>query len=226
MGTWARASGLTTALACPPSTVMPKVNRERDSSAFFGTELHAWKAGGEPTERVAAWLARQRTIRVPGDLWPGGRHEVLLWLTTRSCGLADRGVENRDLFPHNWTAGEADWITLEGLIPWVDDLKTGAWEPGTPRPQLLFYALVLSEVTGSDVMVSVTHWPRYPLGEPPRRETRVFTRPELAKFRTHLENRRDLGKSLAPGDYCKFCDARPGCPAWTAGGLLPAPGYA
>lgn len=198
-------------MACPASTVLPRGEDTQSPAARFGTELHAWKAGAEPTETVAKWLSHQD----PGlreVLWPGGRHEVLLGYkppryTMAYSGTKEENAVERAKLSDDWVAGEADWIT-EFPVPWVDDLKTGQY-PGDPDtlPQLKFYAWILALESGEpEILVSITHWPRYPLGTPPCRVTRILSSADLASWARGLE--RPATFPALPGPHCHYCRCR------------------
>lgn len=239
MPPWTRASELARTLACPGSTRLPRTERPRGHEANFGTELHAWKAGAPPTPRVAAWLEVQPDPDPRATLWPGGEHEVLVWadppnendscvitrpFAGRFAGPAAERDAKRAILPGTAVAGEIDWWTLDAPVPWVDDLKTGGYEPGTPRPQLYLYALAAAYLTDADaVQISVTWWPRYPLGTPPTRECRMYTRNFLEHRWNDVAHARRSRDILNVGEWCKFCPSRPHCPRWTPAGLLEIP---
>lgn len=221
MAPWTRASELHRSVRCPASAVLPRGPDRPNAAADFGTEVHAYVSGGEPTARVRAWLDRQGVGDVRGVYWPGGAHDVLLGLATAHHeGVAGsyQVKADRDVFratlPADYVAGEADWLSLDGPVPWVDDLKTG-WHPGEPTgmEQTKFYglaALRASPGAPSAVMLSITHWPADG-AQPPLRVTRLATREGLEQWwegEVVPAARLALGPTTptpTPGEHCYFC---------------------
>lgn len=219
---WTRASELARAIACPASVVLPRVPDLGSRAAAFGTELHAWKAGGAPSKSVTTWLTHQEPKWLNREvMWPGGQHEVLLGVSEhdarRYAGTKEQNAYERSLWNHTWVAGEADWVQWD--LPWVTDLKTG-WHPGRPSlvVQLRTYGLAVARVLQEPVvLLSIDHWPRYPLGTPPTRVTEPVLRADLETWWTEVveparveadydpATTTDLDKH--PGAHCKFCRA-------------------
>jgi hypothetical protein len=124
----------------------------------------------------------------------------------------------------NWITGSIDWLDWgdRRCMAHIDDLKTGRWltNPATSK-QLRSYALLPWLLAGRpmnwDGIVSITHWPRYPLHALPTRTSHVLSAFDLME---HLE---DLAWAVShpdevnPGhDACMFCPCRVNCPAWAS----------
>lgn len=219
--TWTRASELHRSLHCPASTVLGRKPDEGGAAASFGTAVHAWVSGAEPSPAVADWIARQpvNPATVRNVFWPGGMHDVLLAVPTGDAvadwkmlaGDRDWRQQVRAGLDQKWVAGEADWVSLDGPIPHVDDLKTG-WDPGPPHivDQLWLYALVIQAVTEAPaVQISITHWPADGK-QPPIRSGKILGANDLDHWygRTLVPAARlATGPSppTIPGDWCRFC---------------------
>lgn len=79
---------------------------------------------------------------------------------------------------HTWVTGTIDWY--EAGTPRIDDLKTGAFPVwAKDSRQLRTYALVPWVQAGCpfhwEIRVSITQWPRYPLGGQPQRHWHTLT---------------------------------------------------
>lgn len=217
---WASPSSLDRAVACPASCVLPRVKQEKDTpSQAWGHEVHAWKAGEEPTKRVAKWAEENYQPGILGMLWPGGRHEVIF--------LEHEGkVTELSKFPevraNPWDMYFiADWIRDDGFIPHIDDLKTGRLMPES-KTQLFGYAWAFNQVRHFDeVLASYTHWPRYPKGAPPARDTRLLSSDEVEAWHNsvvvparRLAQGPGAASDVRPGQHCRYCNSKPYCPAW------------
>lgn len=137
--------------------------------------------------------------------------------------LADWWKKGAD--PREWLTGSIDWLHWGTCktVAWVDDLKTGRWitAPKDSR-QLRSYLLVPWVRAGMRLdwegVVSVTHWPRYPLSAPPRRiRPARFTGLDMME---HLDDLRwavsHPDETNATEEWCRYCPARSGCEAvWT-----------
>lgn len=214
---WTRASALTRALNCPASVYLPQTDRPVGDAARWGTEVHAAKAGLPPTPRVSRWLALQAPFRTPAEVWPGGRHEVGLGLLVAKGRVDTRWVgpaEERHRLGPDWVTGCADWLSEDGILPWVDDLKTGI-PPDPPTDQLLFYAAAaFGPIPSTPIQLSITHWPRYPLGAAPTRVSVIADPEEFEVFTGRLIEAKTLVEARAPaspGPWCRWCPCT-GCP--------------
>lgn len=234
---WSRASELERAILCPGSAHLPRTPDTRDkTAATWGTNVHAWKETGEWWENSLVTRRRQAALDAAdltrASLWPGlTGHEVSLALNT-----SDKEVltfaghpEIRDSwkkgFDYAWLTGTADYIGDVLGTPWIDDLKTGKEVPEDPWElwQLKFYAtcVILLNPDATEVLTSITHWPRYPADDPPRR---IWSRPipraevlgttlaELEQGRRNVEASKTR-LQVYPGPQCTYCPAVAGCPA-------------
>lgn len=244
VGSWATASELDRKLVCPAASVLPVDEGTRGEGALWGTSMHHWKATGELFEgltergRGKKYRPRVDVLRdnsLPREvLWPGGEHEVS-YVHGSVSGRSSPHVNNvgrvlgyldRESLPRTTTKGTCDWETSLGPAAlWQDDLKTGRmeWERAKPseRAQLLFYAYCGALWHGlprsEDVMVSVTHWPKYPRENPPTRVTELIPVDRLLRFGTQLEEARQLAAKpgaadlTVPGEHCTFCKSKNYC---------------
>lgn len=214
---WARASSLTRALNCPASVWDRSFVPERPSgpAAEWGHTVHRWKATGElpehPTER--RWFFQHDLFWPRTELWPGGTHEVGLALkvgrTRIEAAWMGPEADRWDLGP-DWVTGAGDWVSDEGILPQVDDLKTGKEIEPPPTDQTLLYSDAYARVlkTDSDVLNSITHWTRYPLGKGPVRSTALVVVDERREFEERLvraKARADARDPANPGPWCKYC---------------------
>lgn len=132
----------------------------------------------------------------------------------------DRDAWKKSFNANHYLTGTIDWLQLgnEETLPWVDDLKTGRWpvDPKTSK-QLLSYLLVPWTLAGSPLIgwegvVSITQWPKYPLGKLPKRSSHRVSGLELAE---HLEDLRwamnspDVANPTE--EHCRFCPCRTNC---------------
>lgn len=140
-------------------------------------------------------------------------------LHLREYGPADPWKAQFD--PRTHLTGSIDWVDLGGdETAYVDDLKTGRWPVhAETSKQLRSYALVpwiLMGMPGAwDGLVSITQWPKYPLAGKPMRTYYTLTSEDLME---HLEAVRWAMASpdevKRDEDACRFCNAKPNCPAW------------
>lgn len=239
---WARASESDRNLVCPGPLVIPRREQksERSKEALaWGQMVHAWKATGEI--RGEKGYEKHARLFDPGhvnreELWPStGRHEVALARNTctKSAGSLENGSDKeRDEWKasHNelWEVGTADYVGEIFGDLWVDDLKTGSWPPTPPGEslQIRWYALVAARVRGyeGNVVVSITHWPRYPKGRQPVRYWDHVTQRQLEELENRLGALNSLLRSgaervkerLNPGqEQCQFCPSALNCDeAW------------
>lgn len=158
--------------------------------------------------------------------WPvggGGKHEVTfaLELFTLELRLHEGLREEADPWKaayygkSEWLTGTIDW--LDGT--WVDDLKTGREVDVTTSKQLRSYALVpwmlRRRPPGYAGLVSITHWPRYPLTSTPTRTWDVVEGPELKRHLEALRYSATHPRETNPTeDACRFCECKAACPEW------------
>lgn len=237
---WARASELDRLLNCPASGHLPRLafpSESRDSAAEWGTAVHGWKEGRPMPEKWrAVWKRRETALAGAGltveDLWPGGTHEIPVALTSvggvvRVMRALEHGHGTGNVWkaaqPPEYVTGSLDFLGEQYGTPWVDDLKTGREVPEDPLAlnQMRFYATAALYLTHApEVLVSLTHWPRYPADGLPRRgEYAVWTRDDARAFTERLETARlDYEFSRAtepdarPGDHCLYCPCAYVCP--------------
>lgn len=195
------------------------------SSAEWGKEVHAFKEGEEPTPRVKKWYEEHYIPGYKEMLWPGGEHEAVFWEQGGKVEKLDRrpSFPERDLWPQDGMFFSMDWVNLhDGPAPWVDDLKTGMMPSSWTQLKAYSWALYQHYPWIKANLASYTNWTRYPLGGDAVREAKTFTRDEIESWydKTVVPARRlALGpnaKTLVnPGSHCRWCRAKPNCPAWT-----------
>lgn len=234
---WTRASELERAILCPGSAHLPRTPDNRDKTAAnWGTNVHAWKETGKWWEDTLVTRRRQAALDAADltreSLWPGSTgHEVSLALrsSVRTVESYVGPAAERDAwkksFDSNWLTGTADYIGEVLGTPWIDDLKTGREVPEDPWElwQLRFYAVcvMILNPDATEVLTSITHWPRYPADSPPRRLwSKPIPRAEVLGTTLGLleHGRRNVEASkkqlrVFPGPQCQWCPASVGCPA-------------
>jgi hypothetical protein len=214
-------------------------------AAAWGTKVHSWVETGQlPEGRDGA--AIQKRINAAqvsrARLWPEeGEHELALALDVTSGTVARcvvpagrDGREYKDAwkaaFDDRWLVGSIDFgMELLGR-PWVDDLKTGrevTWKKHAAQQSA--YCLMYSLDRYGEVRDSrstVTHWPKYPIHNPPRRFGSDLSVDYLNDFLYRLRMLRDdvltlrststagedISAGLSYGAHCRFCPSRSHCP--------------
>lgn len=191
--------------------------------------MHTWKETGEVSDRIEKKLL----LSGVGDedrerWWPApGQHEVtfsikidtgelIFWggVSGSDHDYGYTGDEWKKTFdPQKFLTGTIDY--LDGTH--VDDLKTG-W-PVDPKTsgQLRSYALVpwllRKRPPSYRGLVSITHFPRYPLAARPTRTWATVTGAELALHLDELSWALSNPTIIKPSDdACRFCPSRPNCP--------------
>lgn len=211
-------------------------------AAEWGTAVHKWKETGEfPEGRIATTLRKKiKESEVTREFyWSGGIHEVPLAYNVitgaaRALVLPLAG-EAKDRwkasYGDEWITGTADYVGLLLEAPWVDDLKTGRKvEYVDYRYQQGFYTMVwalsqLGELV--EARSTITHWPKYPIPEKPRRFGTVLTpdffselqgrlktlREDVMKLRELEESgrRESVVARLSDGPQCQYCPSRLAC---------------
>lgn len=239
---FARASELDRLLACPGSLVLPKeeVKSERaKEAAEYGELVHYWKETGEIGKGRGGTTLKKKLIEgVDRDaLWIEGLHEVPLAynvLTGESRAMVlPLSKDKRDLwkatFGDEWLTGTADYVGLLLEKPWVDDLKTGRQVDYIDhRYQQAFYALVwtlfqMGELT--QCRSTITHWPKYPIKNKPRRFGTVLEpdffldfqvklkqlREDVMRMKDKQERGLEIWGHLSDGPQCKYCPSKLAC---------------
>lgn len=237
-----RASSTDRGLICPASLVRPKTaqrSEAADKAAGWGNLVHGWKETGDTKENktlnkklAASGVNREKLWPVSGDTHG---HEATFSIDLETLQLRiwspERSKYSRDHWKrrhprHRFLTGSIDWLSeirrgdAAHTLPWVDDLKTGNWPVYAGRSlQLRSYALVpwILNNCDTDVWVSITQWPRYPLRGKPRRNWRLLKSVELAK---HLQRLRwAVGNpevARPTKDGCMFCECKPDCAEYAA----------
>lgn len=230
-----RASESDRGLLCPASLVREKTGPRSinaDKAANWGTLCHLWKETGdtENNKTLAKKLLRSGTNRE--SLWPKASdshgHECTFSIHLESLQLrvwTPKGSKYpRDHWkrrhPRNtYLTGSIDWlskVSRKGLpeLPWVDDLKTGYPVIAKRSKQLRSYALVpwVMGDCATDVWVSITNWPKYPLAGKPKRNWHLLKSADLAAHWQKLKwtiNNTHIAKPS--DDACRFCLCKPDC---------------
>jgi hypothetical protein len=240
---FARASELDRLLACPGSLVLPRTNEKSEravQAAEWGTRCHFWKETGEFGVGREA-LTLKKKVENSGvrreELWSQGLHEVPLAYNVetgeaRALVVPLHPEEKgswKTAFGDSWVTGTADYVgfILDG--PWVDDLKTGRKvEYVDHRFQQAFYVMTwgLSQLRElRPGRSTLTHWPKYPLGEKPRRFGTVLEPGFFQEFQDRLRNLyrdwkklkekgdtgMDITGHLQDGGHCLYCPSKPSC---------------
>lgn len=231
-----RASDSDRALVCPASLVLPKRAERSDKAnraADWGTLVHAWKETGDdgssPTLRKKLLLSSIDRE----ELWPtiggkGGRHEVTFSINLETLQLRIWSPEGSAFGRDHWKrrhpankylTGTIDYLSRRNkgqrLLPWVDDLKTGTWPVSAKySKQLKSYALVpwILGNCETDVLASITQWPKYKLSGKPKRNFHVLTSADLVKHLHKIRwavNNTSLVYPTKSG--CMFCPCKPDC---------------
>ncbi len=236
---WSSPSRLDQSIGCPASCVLPKAPDVESSSAQWGHEVHAWKDGKPPTKRLEKWLAEGGyPANIRETLWPGGEHEVILWANP------DGHVERLYELPEDRSKVDKwsmfyiiDWMAEDGLVPHLDDLKTGRFPPASATQNWAYaWAYLRWRKHVDQVLVSVTHWPRYPKGNQPTRvKSELLDREQVMAWwgGVVIPAQRLAQGPLAPYDYrpdpepdgmtlaaewpnangyCRWCRSKPHCP--------------
>lgn len=231
-----RASSTDRAIICPASLVRPQSGERSKASikaADWGTLVHNWKETGDTrgNKTLNKKLAASGIDRA--RLWPtiGDSHghettfsicletlQLRIWSSSGSKYSRDHWKRRHP--KRSYLTGSIDWLSTVSRkdlpeLPWVDDLKTGAW-PISARTsaQLRSYALVPWVLSGcdTDVWVSITQWPKYRLDCRPKRNWHLLKSVDLAK---HVQKLRwatsNTSKAIPTEDGCKFCLSKPNC---------------
>lgn len=228
------ASGLTRALACPTSCVLPQVTAPSSPWAESGRALHAYveaiARGATPAEaaqRVPPEL-RDTALALDTDNWPvdlqaGWRPEVavLYDMDKDAAEVLDAAARSYGHRGRNAIVGTADLVRVHDGTVYVIDVKTGrGW---LPRPsesgQLRALALAFARVYGVDA-AEVGHLRVDTSDGHAWLDLESLDALELATVREQLLEAREAVEAevVAPkeGQWCRYCPAFPVCPAKAA----------
>lgn len=227
------ASGLTRALACPTSCVLPQVTAPPSPWSESGRALHAYveaiakgKTPVEAAELVPEPL-RNTALALDTDNWPvdvsaGWRSEVAVEynLDTDDAQMIDARGRSYGLGTEAQLYGTADLVRVHGSTVYVVDVKTGrGW---LPRPsesgQLRFLALAFARVYACE-SAEVGHL-RVDGDGRAWLDLDTLDAFELATVRDQLLEARAAvtARVVAPkeGQWCRYCPAFTVCPAKAA----------
>ena len=236
---WTRASELDRSLRCVGSKLIPP-QRMLSSGVLkagaWGTFVHHWKETGNLLTKSEYYDSFKSTFEkkiLPSrdELWPiNGEHEVSYAYNCENGTVARyTGAPNEWKDSHNsqWVCGTNDYEREEDgwgeKLFWIDDLKTGGTfnTPPSECLQLYFYAMCANLYAHQEIrstLVSITHWPKYPLNSIPDRKTHYLEANKIEKFRNLLLTRYNEwleGYKLDAfnlGNHCLYCDAAYKCP--------------
>jgi hypothetical protein len=241
-----------------PLPAVPEVKSERAmEAAAWGTMAHAWKAtgriiGNPDYPRLEGHFANKLVKAIGGPeeqarfreaYWPSsGLHEVAVAVNCVALAVAWHEGGGNDAawkaqWHDPWATGTLDYVGEVLGDPWIDDLKTGSWPPTPPEDsnQLRLYGLARWRIGSSKplpdrLVLSITHWPRYPVVGLPKRFWHEITPAEVADFERRLTLRYRLvsrlrGASdevrrgeLVTGEHCSFCPVGSVCPVVNGSG--------
>jgi len=228
------ASGLSRALACPTSCVLPQVTAPPSPWAEDGRALHLYierLAKGDSPETAAKHVPeslRTTALSLDVDGWPldvraGWASEVPVsyGLTTGTARLLDAtGRAYGSLLPTE-LVGTADLVRVHDGVVWVVDVKTGrGWLPKPSESgQLRFLALALATVHDVDA-AQVGHLRVDTSSGKAWLDLEPLDALELATVREQLLEAHAAAQAgtVAPkeGPWCRYCPAFPVCPAKAA----------
>lgn len=246
---FARCSELDRLFNCYGSLVLPREADREGIAAAWGTKVHAWMETGQlPDDRDGQAIGKRITAAKVSrrKLWPEeGVHELALALdvvsgTVAAC-VVPTGHDARQYktawkaaFDDRWLVGSLDFAMELLGSPWVDDLKTGRWVSWQAHAsQQSAYALMYTLYKYGEVREcrsTVTHWPKYPIANPPNRwgcqlsvdylndflhRLRVLRDQILETRRKYLDGsltEEKLAAVLSYGAHCRFCPSRSLCP--------------
>lgn len=236
---WSRASGLDRTLQCPGHLTLPhkrELSERALDAAEYGTMVHRWAETGAISGKkshVKTFEKKLDILQANGvtrqSLWiPTGYHEVTFSYNCVDgrvgvCWLKGEGaLEFKQQHDDDWITGTADFVFMRDGVCGVNDLKTGMMFDSQPDElsQLYFYLMCWRKYCGaapeSDGILSVTHWPKYPLGALPVEEERIVKGSLMVKFENYLKKvHSEYKKGNSPfelGSECEYCPAIQDCP--------------
>jgi hypothetical protein len=227
------ASGLTRALACPTSCVLPQVTAPPSPWSDSGRQLHRYVellAKGKTEAEAAAELPeaiRAEALSLDVDAWPldvraGWRSEVAVRydLDTDDAQMIDASNRSYGAGLRQHLYGTADLVRVHNGVVYVVDFKTGrGWLPKPSESgQLRFLALALARVFAAD-SAEVGHLRLTDSGRA-WLDIEPLDALELATVREQLLDARDAveRETVTPkeGPWCRYCPAFACCPAKAA----------
>ena len=236
---WSRASQLDRTLQCPGHLTLPhtrEVSQNAVNAAEYGTMVHHWAETGEivgSKSHTKTFEKKLSVLQTNGitrqTLWPiSGYHEVTFAYNCvdgrlGTCWLKGQEATRAKLsYGDDWVTGTADYVYIKDGLCGVNDLKTGMLFDSQPDElsQLYFYLMCWTKYTGvtetKDGLLSVIHWPKYPLDSLPGTEERVIPWLRLVKFENYLQKlHKNYKEGSAPfvlGEECEYCPAAESCP--------------
>jgi hypothetical protein len=193
------------------------------TQADWGTNMHAAKAGLPVDHPLYAELLAPHREK----LWPArlGIHEVGVSFDceTRAVDICVGPSADVDLWKASRAAstvvGSVDWwAELPTGEPWIDDLKTGKWDPETDTEQTRFYLLCRWKGPKfrkwDTARLSVTHIPReenpFDVTEvEPVRAWKQLGRFALEEFEEEIvaawHRAKEAEPRPVPGIQCEYC---------------------
>lgn len=230
---WTRASNLDRTLQClasqflwnttPAIRLQPKSEKAVDSAAY-GTMVHHWKETGDvigSESHVKTFSKKLKYLETCGvdrlEIWPAtGWHEVAVaynCVDNRVAVSYEGDADNfKSRYSEPWVTGSMDYVHLFPDRVWIDDLKTGMMfdkDPGA-MAQTYFYLMCIMKLFPREKgIVSVTHWPKYPVENLPVRTEDEISVDLLTKFEQLLIKKYNRYKSdpmqFKLGDECEYC---------------------
>jgi hypothetical protein len=236
----ARASELDRLLICPGAAFLPNSEKTMGQAAEWGKLVHKWKVNGQiPESPLSPTLTKK--LKSSGvnllNYWPSeGKHEITFAFNVMNgdvavreerSGLGWEDVEAWKLgFGDEWVVGTADYAYEQFGVPWIDDLKTGRLAAFSDyRAQQYFYGLAFARLLDApELLLTITHWPKYPLHKLPHRGPPVeFADYMMEEFWGELKQLRETilygretrdNRLLQINSKCGFCPALANCPKY------------
>lgn len=206
------------------------------TQADWGTNMHAAKAGLPVADPLYAELLAPHREK----LWPArlGIHEVGVSFDceTRAVDICVGPSSDVDFWKASRVAssvvGSVDWWgELPTGEPWIDDLKTGKWEPDIHTEQTAFYLLCRWKgpkfSKWDTARLSVAWIPREenphevtelvePPGWPNFRRWKQLGRFALEEFEEEIvaawHRAKEAEPAMVPGIACEYCPSALVCP--------------
>lgn len=227
MPSWVRASTLDRLATCSGPLVLPRVESPSGEGAHWGNSCHLWSETGQisasseyPNHQKLLEKKLSQYDRL--QLWPDGtgvyREPALARNTeTGQCKAKfDGNKEEKEAwkaaFGDEWETGTADYVRVTDVV-YVDDLKTGKDLPECLL-QLSWYSTVLSILFGvPQGEVSVTHIPRYPVANDPKRYYyKPVAAPDMLAKMDELRKVYEEKQAKYKVTFsCRFCACKDSC---------------
>lgn len=238
---WTRASQLDRTLQCPGHLTIPHTREMSEralDAAEYGTMVHRWAETGEVVGKkghIKTFEKKLAVLQTNGvtrqTLWPvSGYHEVTFAYNCVDGRLGVSWLKGEDAknakmaYGDDWITGTADYVYYdrERNLYGVNDLKTGMMFDSEPDElsQLYFYLMCWQKYNGvradDDGLLSITHWPKYPIDAVPGYEERVIKGIRIGKFENYIRKlHSEYRKGNSPfllGSECEYCPAHADCP--------------